>query len=234
MKALSPDWFPANFQAVIWRNWGMVPVKNIAAALECTETQVKQSAKMLGLEADITVNPMWQSRGYLTIIRVNWHISSYEQILKLLGIDEKELAFILKEDDFMWIKMGGFKPDVEDNLYRELTESEKSAAEKIPKFDGVDNSFDFLDKFYINNTAKTDITADKNGFRIAYSYFAVYGDPLLNEALDPYPEELLRQYAQAGVNGVWLQGILYQLADFKFDLSVSANREKRITNLNKP
>jgi len=241
-KSVAPSWFPSNFQAIIWRNWGIIPIKNIAAALNCTETQVKQSAEELGLNPDITANPLWISRGYLTVIRNNWHIASYEQILTLIEIDEKELAFILKEDDFMWHKMGSLKPSVDDNIYRELTESEKCRTKKIKeavseyrKFNNYsDNSFDFLNEFYKKSENKiNNILENKNGFRIAYSYFAIYGDPLLNEELDPYPEELLKQYAQTGVNGVWLQGILYQLADFTFDLNMSKDREKRIANLKK-
>ena len=243
-KAVSPVWFPSTFQAVIWRNWGIVPVKNIAAALKCTENQVKQSAFELGLNPSITVNPLWKTRGYLTVIRNNWHIASYEQILALLEIDESGLAFILKEDDFMWAKMGAFKPSVNDNIYRELTENEKRKTEKVrerfSRYEELNNypgnSFDFLNGFYKKtegNNSVDHIISDKKGFRIAYSYFAIYGDPLLNEELDPYPEELLRQYAQAGVNGVWLQGILYQLTDFTFDPDMSKDRGKRIANLKK-
>ena len=242
IKALSPAWFPANFQAVIWRNYGIVPKKNIAAALNCTETELKQETAALGLNPEIDANPIWQKRGYLTIIRNNWHIASYEQIMTLLEISEKELSFILKEDDFMWAKMGGFKPYVEDNVYRNLTADERSKTEKIKKtvlqyghFLDCDNSFEFLDEFYKPTPGGESeiLSNNKGGFRIAYSYFAVFGDPLLDESLDPYPDELLRQYAKLGVNGIWLQGILYQLADFGFEPSLSVGREKRISNLKK-
>ena len=240
-KGLSPAWFPTNFQAIIWRNWGIVPKKNIAAALGCTEKQVSLSAEELGLNPKITEKPAWMKRGYLTIIRNNWHIASYEQLLHLLEIDEKELAFILKEDDFMWHKMGQFKPFTDKNTYRELTEDEKNATKKIKEIafeckefrNYFDNSFDFLNEFYKKNTKNSGVVTNNDGFRIAYSYFALYGDPLLNEELDPYPEELLRQYGQAGVNGIWLQGILYQLVDFKFDSTMSKDRKKRIYNLKK-
>ena len=243
-KAVSPVWFPTNFQAVIWRNWGIISVKNIADALKCTENQVTQSAEELGLNPDSSVNPLWTNRGYLTVIRNNWHIASYEQILKLLEINDEELAFILKEDDFMWHKMGQVKPSVTDNTSRELTGIEKSETKKIKEavlkyrelYGDSDNAFDFLKEFYKKpekDNHIADITVNNCGFRIAYSYFAIYGDPLLNEELDPYPEELLKQYAQMGVNGVWLQGILYQLVDFKFDMSMSKDRGKRIGNLKK-
>lgn len=246
-KALSPAWFPADFQAVIWRNWGLVPSQNIAAALNCTESQLKKSAAELGLDPEAVADPVWPKRGYLTIIRKNWHIASYGQIMTLLEIDEKQLAFILKEDDFMWAKMGGFKPSVEDNIYRKLTDEEtlktgeiKKAVRRYGEFaDCGAGSFDFLDKFYKpapNNEPESAVlenSENKGSFRIAYSYFAVFGDPLFDESLDPYPDELLRQYAKLGVNGVWLQGILYQLSDFPFEPELSFGRERRISNLKK-
>ena len=240
-KALSPAWFPAGFQAIIWRNWGIVPKQNIAAAIGCTEAQLKEGARSLGLNPEAATNPIWQKRGYLTTIRNNWHIASYGQIMTLLSIDEKELAFILKEDDFMWAKMGTFKPSVSDSMYRELTGDEMARTQKIREialchrgFIDGDKPFDFLNGFY-NPTEESEcnILADREGFKIAYSYFAVFGDPLYDEELDPYPEELLRRYAGLGVNGVWLQGLLYQLADFGFDPSLSEGRERRIANLKK-
>ncbi|MCL1794892.1 MAG: hypothetical protein FWG34_13620 [Oscillospiraceae bacterium] len=237
-KALAPVWFPANFQAVIWRNWGIVPKKNIAAALECTQSQLEQSAKELGLDPNTKADPIWLKRGYLTIIRNNWHIATYAQILALLEIDEDELAFILKEDDFMWAKMGAFKPSVDDNLYRALTETEKTETQKISGYGKIgarpDNSFGFLGEFYgKSENGSGNAAVCPEGLRIAYSYFAIYGDPLLNEELDPYPDELLSRYAKAGVNGVWLQGILYHLAEFAFDPELSKDKKKRIANLNK-
>jgi hypothetical protein len=241
-KGLLPPWFPAGFQAVIWRNWGIVPQKNIAVALNCTLRELKESAADLGLDPEVGAKDAWQRRGYLTIIRKNWHIASYGQIMALLEIDEKQLAFILKEDDFMWAKMGGFKPSAKGNIYRALTKEEKSKTEKIKKTAGrygeflncPDNCFDFLDGFYKPVAdGKGGILPNQGGLRIAYSYFAVFGDPLFDESLDPYPEELLRQYANLGVNGVWLQGILYQLADFGFAPELSAGRERRIANLKK-
>ena len=58
-------------------------------------------AELLGLNPDESVNSAWKKRGYLTLIRNNWHLCTYEQILTLLDMSEEELTFILKEDDFM-------------------------------------------------------------------------------------------------------------------------------------
>jgi hypothetical protein len=48
--------------------------------------------------------------------------------------------------------------------------------------------------------------------RYLYSYFALYGDPLLERAADPFPDAYLEKLARAGINGVWLQGVLNTLA----------------------
>jgi hypothetical protein len=48
--------------------------------------------------------------------------------------------------------------------------------------------------------------------RLGYSYYALYGDPLLDPALDPYPDGYLARVAAAGVNAVWLQGLLGRLS----------------------
>ena len=46
--------------------------------------------------------------------------------------------------------------------------------------------------------------------RYLYSYFALYGDPLADPDLDPFPDGYLARLAELGVNGVWLQAVLEQ------------------------
>ena len=67
--------------------------------------------------------------------------------------------------------------------------------------------------------------------RFCYSYFALYGDPLLEKESDPYPEHFLARLADAGVNGVWLQAVLYKLSPFPWDTKLSARYEERLKNL---
>ena len=55
--------------------------------------------------------------------------------------------------------------------------------------------------------------ADGSRFlRFVYSYLAVYGDPLSNPDLNPYPDGLLQRLSAVGVNGVWLHAVLRDLA----------------------
>src|SRR5207247_8026399 len=67
--------------------------------------------------------------------------------------------------------------------------------------------------------------------RFGYSYFALYGDPLLDQAPDPYPEGYLARMAAIGVNGVWLQAVLYKLAPFPFKPQLSERYKERLANL---
>ncbi len=47
--------------------------------------------------------------------------------------------------------------------------------------------------------------------RYLYSYFGVFGDPLLDPESDPFPAGLLQRLSERGVNGVWLHVVLNQL-----------------------
>ncbi len=122
--------FPTKMQAVVFRMWEMVPAERIAKALETTLENVEKLAYDMGLAPQRDLEE-WDVKGYITIIKYAWHILPYEQILTLLQCDEEKLQFILREDDFLGAKLGGFKPYCEKVVYRELTEEEKEKTAKI-------------------------------------------------------------------------------------------------------
>ncbi len=66
-----------------------------------------------------------------------------------------------------------------------------------------------------------------------YPYFALCGDALIDESIDPFPERILKEYADAGINGIWMHMVLYQLVEFPFEPSLSKGWEKRIESLRK-
>ncbi|WP_262679079.1 hypothetical protein [Paenibacillus sp. J5C2022] len=368
--------FPTRMQAVIWRNWGLVPLTNIAKVLGATEAQITEVAAELGLEEQQVNNETkWLERGYITIIRANWHLLPVQQLLQLLEWTEEKLAFTLKEDDFLWIKLGSVKPWTETVRYKELTLEERdwtrwikeTIAEKFGKqkeneaadFGRREQPFDFLNqykqavasvripfrkplsgevslkapwmimlpyetallqsaserfvreheqiwgsKWMISEDAGSAHAADegedsseKNIMRISivpddtrlaeshtisvtptnisiiavdevgamrglqwlskqmsqsglpyivtgeyrrdskfetriiYSYGALFGDPLLEPELDPYPDELLERLSDMGINGVWLQSVLYSLVPWEAAPQLSVGWEKRIDGL---
>ena len=67
--------------------------------------------------------------------------------------------------------------------------------------------------------------------RYLYSYFALYGDPLFEPDIDPYPEGYLEKLARAGVNGVWMQAILNQMAPSSYFPEFGKGWEVRLKKL---
>jgi len=102
--------FPRPLDEYVFRNWGAVPLERIARAIGAEPSQVRELAGEMGLGDPPEISPEVWRRSYLTVIRRNWHLLPYEQLLALLGWDEGKLAFILREDDFLWTKLGSLKP----------------------------------------------------------------------------------------------------------------------------
>lgn len=228
--------FPVPFQAVIWRNWGMVPRERIARALGASVEELDKQAALLGLEPDDSMCKIWLERGYQTIIRQNWHLLDYEQILTLLDWTPERLAFILREDDFLWIKMGAMKPVVNPPKIGELTpeqlEKTVAAAAFIAKCDPQpmrkELPFDFIDA--ISPVGPPANSAP--GLRMIYSFSAPYGDPLLDPNIEPFPDNHLKAYAAAGVNALFLPGVLYSLVPWLGeDNPLSEGWQTRISTL---
>ena len=143
--------FPTAWQAVIFRNYNKVSTEVLAKVLKTSADVIKKEAERMGLKANET-GKIWQKYGYLSLIRSNWHLLSYEQICTLLDIDEKKLSEILYEDDFMFVKMGDFKPDVSCE-YSPLNEEQIKRTEQILKVvkkygqtDVVEEPFSFMQK----------------------------------------------------------------------------------------
>jgi len=71
------------------------------------------------------------------------------------------------------------------------------------------------------------------GPRFVYSYFSLYGDPLVDPDVDSLPDGFLERLARAGINGVWLQGVLRSLAPSQIFPEFGAGWETRLENLKK-
>lgn len=240
-KAVKFPHFPIAHQAVIWRNWKLVPIENIAAVLNTTEQNILKAAEKIGLPVPPHVNDMWLTRGYITIIRANWHLLPYEQLVQLLGMTPEKLAYILKEDDFLWIKLGSLKPAAEPVYFRNLNTEETDQTAQIkatvqkhfPDLKQKDSPFSFVKKFEAIDKNNTSYNTFKKQFnpQFIYSYSAVYGDTLLNPDITPFPDGMLKRYSDMGITGVWLQGILYTLYPFKNAPEFSIGWEKRLETL---
>ncbi len=86
--------------------------RRIALVLESDEATVCRMAADMGLGDNTAEESVWLQKGYITLIRANWHLSTYDQLCLLLGWTDEYLAFILREDDFLDIKLGLIKPNM--------------------------------------------------------------------------------------------------------------------------
>ncbi len=194
----------------------------------------------MGLKGPPRITDQQRARSYITVIKRNWHLLPYEQLLELLGWTAEQLAYTLREDDFLFVKLGNLKPRCETLRYQtpeqnalrwerviarvireEFPDAEKGPSEPL---------FGFIDRLSNKSSVARPAVAS-NDLRFCYSYFAPYGDPLLEREADPYPEGYLQKLAESGVTGVWLQAVLYKLALFPWQPELSAQSDIRLKNL---
>ena len=243
--ALSSGHFPDRTHEFVWRNWNAVEPAKLAKILGASAPDVMALAASMGLPADATVPPEQRDRGYITLMRRNWHLLPYDQLLELLEMTPKQLAFALREDDFLYYKLGSLKPKCDPLRYHPPGEAARQRAAEIrrvveeefgeeirrpaePRFDFVRQLSSPLAAF---SPPKLE-TDQPVSLRFVYSYLALYGDPLLNPKLDPYPDGFLERLSAVGVNGVWLHVVLRDLAPGgKTFPEFGVDHEQRLANL---
>lgn len=339
-KHLSVHHFPTAYQTLIFRLWDKVSKEKLAEVLQTTVDNVKQAAFDMGLGKQKDTKE-WLTKGYISILKEVWNLLPYEQIYTLLDWDEDRLSFVLKEDDYLGIKLGE-KCDCPLVLFRELSVAEKRRTNKIkeivisqikPLESDAAEPFNFFDKKYkpivskcihevvvnsdwgieypdncgledfvsdfkvyalkygvnfsgkSNQKIKISVDIDSNDeeyheikiekeqiiinaasamgvlralyyieelaesagtfsfeiknykrtarikTRFIYSFCGLYGDVLDRDSKISFPDELLLEYARRGINGVWIQGVLYKMAPYPFDEELSKGWENRLENL---
>jgi hypothetical protein len=238
---IGADHFPSMLHAFVWRNWGMVPASRLAEVIGTTEKNVRKIAVSMGLEAKPEVDPIWtSSKGYITLLRRNWHILPYEQILILLDMTQEQLEWNLFEDDFLFVKLGNKKPKCERLIYQEPTKEMNKRAKEIARLvrsnkpDKVVPRFDFYAQMPVFQTMEQAKGADagQDGLRMVFSYNAVYGDPLMDAEQSSYPDELLSRLSAMGVNAVWVHSVLRMLVAPEGPFPGDENYKERLANLN--
>jgi hypothetical protein len=250
-KPVALPHFPDRLHAFVWRNWTLVEVEQMAAAVGAKASDIERMGKAMGLSGPPAISKDQRRRSYITVIRRNWHLLPYEQLLDLLGWTPEKMAFTLREDDFLYVKLGNLKPQCEPLRYAPpdaaTLEREREIAKimrrEFPQGLGPvsDPPFGFVSRLSrkpqaphknADNLRSSDgSAASANSPRFCYSYFALYGDPLLEPEADPYPEGYLAQMAAAGVTGVWLQAVLSKLSPFPWDPTLSEHWEERLASL---
>lgn len=217
--------FPDRTHEFVWRNWNAVEPATLAKILGASVEQVTAAAESMGLPREAVVPPEQRERGYITLIRRNWHLLPYDQLLELVGMTKEQLAFALREDDFLFHKLGNLKPQCEPVRYQPPDAAAQARAAEIRRlvqevFGGelgrpAEPRFEFVRTLSgppaLNPLPKSGPNQPIS-LRFVYSYLALFGDPLINPKLDPYPDGFLQRLSSVGVNGVWLHAVLRDLA----------------------
>ncbi len=243
--ALVSRHFPDRGHEFVWRNWCAVEPAKLASILGTSVDNVRAVAVSMGLPPKPTVPPEMRTRGYVTIIRRNWHLLPYGQLLELLDMTSEQLAFTLREDDFLWVKLGRTKPKCEPLYYQPPDEAARHRAAEIRRVvetefgeeirRPAEPRFEFVRQLSKPLRSLSQPKPPENppvSLRYVYSYLAVYGDPLLKPELDPFPDGLLQRCSVVGVNGVWLHAVLRELAPGgKTFPEFGTNSQARLENL---
>ncbi len=244
-QAIEYEYFPNNVYALVWRNWNLVEPERIAKTIGCGIKEVNAIAESMGLPPAEKIPPSYKKGMYITIVRRNWHLLPYDQLLTLLDMSSAELAFSLREDDFLFVKLGNLKPGCLPLKYSPPDKKTLARAGEIKQLvqkyfknaliGPVEPRFSFINKLSSMDNLPKSMVIQKpaeKGLRFIYSYFAAYGDPLIDPSFDPYPDGLLVRLAEQGVNGVWMHVVLNQLAPGGKDFpEFGAGCNERIANL---
>lgn len=236
---LELPWFPSRLHAFIWRNWSLVPVGRMASVLGAAPEDVLRVGRSMGLEPLPGLSGAQLRRASLTIIKRNWHLLPYDQLLALLEWTPGEMAFTLREDDFFFHKLGLLKPRVDPLRWVEPDEAHRKREAEIAgvvrqtsggrSLEPTDPLFSFVEKLSqipepSSNAPRP--AGDGRALRLGYSFFALYGDPLMDPMLDPYPDGYLARLAASGVNAVWLQGVLSRLSPLPWAVDPDIERRR--------
>lgn len=225
---LVDGWFPSRMHEFVWRNWNAVAPTKLAKVLGASVEDVAAIAESMGLPPAAEIPKEMKTRGYITLLRRNWHLLPYDQLLELVEMTPEQLAFALREDDALWIKLGTLKPKCEPLHYvapneaagrraaeiKQLVEKEFGEELRAP----AEPRFHFVEQLSTPAAGLSSCASPASGddqllsLRFIYSYFAIYGDPLSNPRLDPFPDGLLQRLSATGINGVWLHVVLRDLA----------------------
>lgn len=219
---LPPNDLPTRWQTVIFRNYGMVPHAHLARVLATDEGIIEREAQRLGLAAR-TSDPLWLTEGYITVIRNNWYLLPYDQLLSLLGFTEERLAFSLENDDFLASKLGKFKPECPPISYAPLTEAQRLRTETLAvRIAALDTSQRQYFRFFpTEDTAGAAAVRRGDSVRLVHGYLTPCGDAFLTDSRTHLPDALLDRYAEQGVNALFVHGVLSALSPYPFAPSLS-------------
>jgi len=224
--------FPNAVCAFVYRALEFFTYDRIAKFLGTTAENIRELGEAMGIPED-QKSDVWLKKGYITIIRAMWHLLPYDQLMELLETDADEFAVLLREEDFLDIKLGK-KPVCEKLTWKPVTDEDKVALARI-KLSMSSLSFEGKTPFEFDYIMPdVELSGKENfGSRIIYCFSGLYQKCLDVDSTEYCPDALLESYKRVGVNGIYIQGVLYLLTEFPFNKELSKGWEMRLANLKK-
>ncbi len=242
--ALAFPHFPDRLHAFVWRNWQLVPTDRLAQVVGAKPKDILRIGRAMGLAKPPRITADQPGRSYITVLRRNWHLLPYEQLLELIDWPAEKLAYALRHDDGVFWKFGSLKPKCDPLKFVPADEAARARSQEISRqlakdfpagVGGLDEPlFQFVsDLSTPPRGPRRPPPASRLSPRFCHSYFAPFGDPLRDGAADPYPDGYLARLSDAGVDGVWFHIVLSKHAPFPWDAKESEHYEERLRNLRK-
>ena len=224
--------FPTRECAFVFRALEFFTYEKIAEILDTTPENIQALGLAMGIRED-QKSDIWIKKGYITIIRSLWHLLPYEQLLQLLALDEDTLATLLREEDFLDIKLGS-KPVCEKLCWKPLSEADTLALQRIRtsmEALSLEGKAPFAFEYMLPDV---DLSGkERFGTRMIYLFSGLYQKSFDVDSEEYCPDSLLESYSRVGINAIYTQGVLYMLSEFPFDKGLSEGYEQRLANLKK-
>jgi len=222
--------FPTRQQAFIFRAFEFAKPERIAKSLGTSPENVLRAAADMGLTTPCD-SDIWLKKGYITIIRSLWHILPYDQLMDFLEMDRDSFAKLLREEDFLDVKLKD-KPVCEPLSWRELTKEEQKQTETLREA-MADVTIDGAAPFDFSYSAPKMEFSGKPlfGNRMIYGFSSLYQTALDVDSEEYCPDAMLEAYGNLGVNALWIPVALHDVSEFPFDKTLSAGYEVRLARL---
>ena len=222
--------FPSRECAFVFRALEFFTYETIAELLETTPQNIKDLGLAMGIHKEGN-QELWLKKGYITVIRSMWHLLPYRQLLRLLSMDEDTLAVLLREEDFLDIKLS-HKPVCEALRWKPLNAGQQQALKRIKatmetlSLEGKEPfSFEYI-------LPEVDFSGkERFGTRMIYLFSGLYQKSFDVDSEEYCPDSLLESYRRVGINTIYTQGVLYMLSEFPFEPGLSKGWEQRLARL---
>lgn len=125
--------FPDRLHAFVWRNWQLVPTERLAKVVGARSADILRIGKSMGLAKPPRITADQQARSYITVLRRNWHLLPYEQLLELLDWPAEKLAYTLRHDDGVFWKFGSLKPKCDPLKFTPESDAARTRSREIAR-----------------------------------------------------------------------------------------------------